>query len=389
MIRTIFSFIGALIGYVWSFLRILRWPIVIITTIVIITFFSITGYAFKMVYDGIILFLIIFAIISLFIQPLRWILLLILTVGGIFFAYNTVFLNKVVPYVEDGLSKNLPAYQEWKDTKKSLANIKLAEKTISAKKEMVDSEVTKGTFGIITEDSVAYDENGSIIPGLRLKKNQRIMSLGLGSKSQSEDPNGIGTEGMTYVLIANEYGDFVKSRSALVPIRKIEWESNRGKNTSSTVKTGWVEIENRIVDFSQIRMVTFGPNQCMAEIPLPIKISESGNYRMKFSGNWEFLMSNGRWSVFPWNGNNALAGRPEFRPEQGLNFGSVILINNGENITPVSNEGFVTSLGENSVLLVRINVLLRPDEYIGASGIALRNSMALPLTITIEKEVTK
>ena len=384
MIRTIFSFIGALIGYIWSFIS---GPVTrIVVPIMLGLFFLfclIFGISFVVIYKEIFLVLIALISLGIWIPVIRPVRNFLLVIWAIWFVIEVVAIGIVWPAIDNLLKNSNPAYAEMKHTVTDMFENRTEESIVSMKKEMMNSESVMGTFGEMKEDSPVYDESGTIIPDIILKKGQKVMSLGTESKKQAD-----GSEGMAYVSIPNEHGHFVKGVKALVPIRMIEWDSNQGK-TSPTVKTGWVEIENRIVDFSQIRMATLGQNQCMAEIPLPIKISESGNYRMKFSGNWEFLMSNGRWSVFPWNGNNALAGRPEFRPEKGLNFGSVILINNGANITPVNDEGFITTLGENSVLLVRINVLLRPDEYMKASGIALRNSMAMPLTITIEKETAK
>ncbi|EKE21410.1 MAG: hypothetical protein ACD_7C00253G0002 [uncultured bacterium] len=376
MIRTIFSFIGALVGYVWSFLRIIRWPIAIVSVIGIIIFFSVTGYAFKVVYDGIIIFLLIFAVISLFVQPLRWVLLLILTAGGIFFAYNTIFLDKVMPYIEDGLSKNLPAYQEWKATEKQLANVKLAERTISAKKEMISSKVTKGTFGILVENSAAYDENGSIILSIQLKKGQRIMSLGLGSRSQSEDPNGIGTEGMAYVLIANEYGDFVKSRSALVPIRKIEWESNKKEEVKKSSNTPeWEKIADCPIHFNgRVFSDTVGPNGerpntgevysgCFVEVGYEYKITFSGDYSQFFKHlPWYKKLS--------WSGWNPQI-QDAIKPFPNYNYGALMLRIGAQNgLHPEKGKNFITfTPTDPAKILGELNITQREDSYIDQSSV--------------------
>lgn len=148
----------------------------------------------------------------------------------------------------------------------------------------------------------------------------------------------------------------------------------------------WKLVEQKVVDFSRLEMVTFGQDQCVAMIPLSIKITKQGNYRIKFSGNWEMFMSNNSWTKIPWNGGNHLGGRPELRPVKGLNFGSVILLNNGEDITPVNEEGFITPLRENSTLSMRINILIT-QRWLSINRSVLRNSAEHPLLIIIEKEV--
>lgn len=388
MIRSFFALIGAFFGYIWSFIRIIRWPLTIMGIFAIIIFLSLSGFAFKTVYDGIIPFLIIFFIISIWIQPLRWVLLAILFVGGIFYAYKVLFLGLALPYANDVLSRNLPAYQEWKETERKLSNNKLAERTIAAKKAIIDSEVTKGTFGIIIEESVAYDENGFIISDLKIKKDQKIMSLGLGSKSQSEDPNGIGTEGMIYVLIANEYGDFVKSRSALVPIRKIEWESNKKKTIkTSSAKTDWEEVEKKVVDFSQVKIVKIAHQQHIAEMILPLNL-ENGIYRITLNGSYNFRLG-GQWYEVAWEGNDRLFAFPDRKPVKDLPCGAVVIFNRGDNITPTIKDGIQI----NDKLLnpaIQINTYFKdPNEYYSAEtrGMILKNSPTKPLTIKIEKEV--
>lgn len=388
MFRSIFSFIGALIGYVWSFLRVLRWPITILAILGITVVFFLSGYAFKVVYDGIILFLIIFAIISLWIQPLRWVLLAVLVAGGIFYAYNILFLGLTLPYVNDVLSKNFPAYQELKETEKKLANNKLAERTISVKKEILGSEVTKGTFGIMLENSVVYDESGSVIQNIQLKKGQKIMSLGIESEKQSD-----GSEGMAYVCIPNENGHFVKGVKVLVPIRMIKWESDKNQDGGPTPPAKWELVEKRVVDFSKLKMERFDQKLNFPVIPVSLNKLGVGNYRIKLSGNWEFFMSSNRWREFPWNGGTYANNLPEFRPDKSMGFASVILLNNGENITPVNTDGFILNSTGSVNLSLKINVLMRADEFYSdritdrASKLTLANSEKEPITITIEKEV--
>jgi len=319
--------------------------------------------------------------------------LVVLVAGGIFYAYNILFLGLTLPYVNDVLSRNFPAYQAWKTTEKELANNKLAGKTISAKKEIIGSEVIKGTFGTLIEDSVAYDEYGSVISDIQLKKEHQVMSLGLKSVAQNENPNGIGTEGMTLVSIANKYGDFVQSRSAYVPIRKIEWESNKNQVNKPAPTDKWAVVEKKVVDFSKLKMEKFDHKLNFPTIPLSFNKLGAGNYRIKLSGNWEFFMSSNRWREFSWKGGNYGNNLPEFRPEKSMEFASVILLNNGENITPINNDGFILNSTGSVNLSLKINVLMRADEFYSeritdrANKLTLSNSEKEPLTITIEKEV--
>lgn len=157
-------------------------------------------------------------------------------------------------------------------------------------------------------------------------------------------------------------------------------------STPTAKKTGWQKVEEKVVDFSQVELMPFNQKKGVPTIPIKINLTEETRYRLKISGGWEFFMSNNSWTKFPWEGNNSLAGRPEFRPEEKMNFGSIIILNNGENITPVDKEGIILNLGKNSNFSLRINVLLRKDEFF-KNGKSIRNSMDNPTKITIEKEV--
>ncbi len=222
MIRSIVNLIRAFIQWIWRFItqpwiRFTIFGIIISVALIIVIA---TGTAFITVYSGIISLIFVFGILSIWIPVLRGFLVSTLIVGALFYFGNSIIIDKIVPTVNQKLSATFSNYKEWRETKKLLINNKLAGDTIQMKKEMMVSEVVKGTFGKIIEDSIIYDELGNpLVPAIKLLKGQRIMSLGLESKKQVD-----GSEGMAFVLIANSHGDFVKSRSGLVPIRKIEWE---------------------------------------------------------------------------------------------------------------------------------------------------------------------
>ncbi|MGW8185121.1 MAG: hypothetical protein ACWGHO_03345 [Candidatus Moraniibacteriota bacterium] len=259
------------------------------------------------------------------------------------------------------------------------------ESTISMKKEMMNSEAVQGTFGEMKEGSPVYDENGTIIPDIILKKGQKVMSLGTESKKQTN-----GSEGMAYVTIANEHGHFVKGVKALVPIRMIEWDSDQGKGASSKAKADWEEITNRPIDLSQIETICLSQNQSVVKINLPVRISSPGNYRIKISGNFDFFLGDHTWTPFPWQGNNKLSGSPSNKPYKDLQYGAIVLLNNGANITPTTDEGIVIFLNATSDFSVRVNAFTRnPGEWYSAKigRMILRNSSDKPLKITIEREV--
>ncbi|MFA6184216.1 MAG: hypothetical protein WC682_03905 [Parcubacteria group bacterium] len=379
MFRTIFSFIGALIGYVWSFISGPTTRIIIPVLLGgLFLFCIIFGFSFVVVYKEIFFVLFILITLGIWIPIIRPARNFLLAIWAVWFVFEVVFLGIVFPAIDNLVTRNNPAYAGFKKSSKELFVKRTEDSTISMKKEMMKSESNTGTFGEMKESSPAYDENGNIISDLFLKKGQKVMSLGIESKKQND-----GSEGMAYVLISNEHGHFVKSPKALVPIRMIEWGPN-GKTF------GWEKvIEKKVVDFSQVEQFDIAHNQCIAKIPLSLKRLEEGNYRIKISGNWQLFMSNHSWTEFPWQGDNALGGKPEFRQEKKMNFGAIILLNNGENITPKTEEGFVISMNKDSDLSMRINILMRPDEF-NSSVIrrpAFKNSTVNPLTITIEKEV--
>jgi hypothetical protein len=106
-------------------------------------------------------------------------------------------------------------------------------------------------------------------------------------------------------------------------------------------------------------------------------------------------MSSGNWKQFPWQGKTYPNNLPGYRPDKTKEFCAVILLNNGEDITPVNNEGFVLNSTGSVNLSLKINLLMRADEFYSeriidrANKLTLSNSEKEPLTITIEKEVKK
>lgn len=387
MLRSIVNLVRAFIQWIWRTISqpwIRNTIIGLAITITLVVLIA-SGYSFATVYPGMIGFLIIFGILSFWVAPLRGILIAILVAGALFYFGDEIIFDRIIPTVNNFISKNLSNFPQWKETRKELANNKLAEKTISAKKEIIDSETVKGTFGILTKDSVVYDEHGSVMKDIRLKKDQRVMSLGLKSMAQAEDPKGGGTEGMILVSIANKFGDFVQSRSGYIPIRKIQWDNGP---VSSSADTGWIELEKKIVDFSRVEVMSITPEEHIATIPLPISIG-SGNYRIKLQGNYDFFLGN-RWISFPWQGDDQLVAFPSKKEFSELQNGAVVILKGAENITPMSTDGAVINLsGKIDKLTIKINTFFKyKREYIHPlGGFILRNSYNKPLTITIEKEV--
>jgi len=247
MIASIVNLIRAFVQWIWRMVTQpwIRWTIlgvIFFTTLVIAIA---TGVSFTTVYSGIIIFLFTFGVLSLWIKPLRGLVIFILVLWGLIYFGQNIIVDRIIPKVNSVLSSNFSNYEEWKETRKKLANNKLAESIISMKKEMLQSEIAKGTFGKLIENSVIYDDFGNpLAPFIILSKDQRVMSLGLESKKQISN-----SEGLAYVLIANQHGDFVKSRSGLIPIRKIKW----GGETSTTEP----QVKGKVVEGTHTVNLTF------------------------------------------------------------------------------------------------------------------------------------
>lgn len=161
-----------------------------------------------------------------------------------------------------------------------------------------------------------------------------------------------------------------------------------------TATIGWEKVEEKVVDFSKLKIESFDQKLSFPVIPISLnKKMEAGNYRIRLSGNWIFFMSSGNWKQFPWQGKTYANNLPEYRPDKGKEFCAIILLNNGEDITPVNKEGFILSSQGSVNLSLKINVLMRVDEFYSeriidrANKLTLSNSEKEPVTITIEKEV--
>ncbi|MDX9913406.1 MAG: hypothetical protein RBS77_02405 [Candidatus Moranbacteria bacterium] len=160
--------------------------------------------------------------------------------------------------------------------------------------------------------------------------------------------------------------------------------------SGSIVAPGWQKVDEKIVDLSQIETIYLGQNQSIVKIDLPIKVPSPGNHRIKISGNYDFFLGDHTWTSFPWQGNNRLSGSPNNKPYKDLQYGAITLLNNGENITPATNEGIIAYLNTTSNFSIRVNAFTRnPTEWYSAKigRMILKNSSDKPLTITIEKEV--
>ena len=172
-------------------------------------------------------------------------------------------------------------------------------------------------------------------------------------------------------------------------------DSNKSEKfvTATPKAPKWKLVEEKVVDFSKLRMERFDQQLNFPIIPVSLNKLELGNYRIKLSGSWEFFMSSGRWIQFPWQGKTYPQSLPEYRPDKGKEFCAIILLNNGEDITPVNNEGFNLNSTGSVNLSLRINLLMRTDEFYSeriidrASKLTLSNSEREPLKIIIEKEV--
>jgi len=173
-------------------------------------------------------------------------------------------------------------------------------------------------------------------------------------------------------------------------------ETGVKSKTRKPASSEWKETERIVINFSRLKMKRFSQKLNFPIIPVFLNSKlETGDYRIKLTGSWEFFMSSGNWRQFPWQGRTLPNSLPEYRPDKEKEFCAVILLNNGEDITPVSDEGFLlTSTGSVSLSL-KINLLMRADEFYSdritdrASKLTLSNSEKEPLTIIIEKEVEK
>lgn len=153
---------------------------------------------------------------------------------------------------------------------------------------------------------------------------------------------------------------------------------------------GWEEVVSRFIDLSQIEPVVLGQNQCVVKIQLPLDVLTPGNHRIKISGEYQFLLGDHSWKSFTWQGNDRLSGIPSNKPYADSQYGAIILLNNGENITPAKDEGTIVYLNATSDFSVRVNAFTRnPAEWYSPKfgRMILRNSPDKPLKITIEKEV--
>lgn len=162
--------------------------------------------------------------------------------------------------------------------------------------------------------------------------------------------------------------------------------------TSTAKKEEWKEISKKQIDFSRLKVERFNQKLSYPKIPIGSISLEPGTYRIKLDGNWEFFMSNGEWKQFPWLGKTYTYNLPEFRPDKSKEFCAVILLNNGEDITPVNEDGFILNSTGSINLSVKLNVIMRTDEFYSdkiseANKLTLRNSEKKPLMIIIEKEV--
>lgn len=248
---------------------------------------------------------------------------------------------------------------------------------------VVDQQVSQSKERWVKKDAKLYKYNGTFSPNAVVDTDsikvfllgEQIEKDGLTfEKVRLNDP-AVGEEFWIYS------GDLLSYNS---PSSNVTQQSNE--------KNKWKEVDRIRVDFSGISIEAFG-NLNFPKIPIVTsKTIGAGNYRIKLDGNWQFFLSNGEWKDYPWQGKTYANNRPEYRPDKAKNFCAVILLNNGEDITPINEEGFILNSTGSVNLSVKLNVIMRADEYYsdkisGINKLTLRNSAKEPLTIIIEKEV--
>ncbi|MDX9913405.1 MAG: hypothetical protein RBS77_02400 [Candidatus Moranbacteria bacterium] len=363
--------------------------IIISLFLFVLAILILSEHSFSVVYSGIYASLVLVGIISIWVKQLRPVLRWILVGGAILYLGENIIVNKITPFVNNQITQHIPSYPEWRKTIWGLTDNEFGERTISMKKELMNSEINKGVFGIITENSPAYDEKGNLIEGLSFKQGQKIMSLGLQSKPQIE-----GSEGMAYVLIANEYGDFVNSQSVLVPIRKIEWESIRENEIkNSSVKTFQREtVGNFPVYLSDSAYNQWpgknGERQGTGDIFIPHVCEAGYEYFYTISGEFEKLFWRPPFKKITWQGNDALAGQGVNKPFPNLRYGALTLrIGDKEGIFPSRTNGEIKAIiTAPTPVFIELNINREIGEYLDTAptnhGSKLRNST---LSIKIER----
>ncbi|MFZ2154006.1 MAG: hypothetical protein WAV16_02130 [Candidatus Moraniibacteriota bacterium] len=262
----------------------------------------------------------------------------------------------------------------------------------SAMLPQINAQLRVGEFfSRFIKADLADDINA--IEGLRNSQRDAEIKRDLSEVSEwvQKNPNG---------KYPDDYSQFLKSvkdgeRKTLNEIRyEILHPEVKTQDSSPTAKNGWEKVEEKVVDFSKLKIESFDQKLSFPVIPISLnKKLEAGNYRVRLSGNWIFFMSSGNWKQFPWQGKTYANNLPEYRPDKGKEFCAIILLNNGEDITPVNKEGFILSSQGSVNLSLKINVLMRVDEFYSeriidrANKLTLSNSEKEPVTITIEREV--
>lgn len=355
MTRSIINFLRAVVQWIWR--RVsdprVRQFILGIASLLFIIGLIMTGVTTVAIYFGMLWLLVGFGVASFWLPPLRSWFMLTLVVAALVFFGEHIIVDRVIPAVESGISSVFPVYGEWKDTRIARGNNTMAQDVIDSKKAITSSEVIKGTFGELTESSALYDDNGNPISGVTVEVEKKVMSMGLESKPQGQD-----SEGMLYIMVSNDHGDFVKGRTGYIPIRKVRWE-NQQPNASTTGPKTWEVVGDFPVPLSGNTFNrapgAHGERVNTGEVYL-YSLEQGYKYRFTLSGEYRkhgFFS----WDTISWAGGQS---GQNFRPPfPALKRGALALrVGTSEGLHPQTGDSFeygIASAKEDAFAEVNLN----------------------------------
>lgn len=297
MTRSIINFFRAVFQWIWR--RVsdpqVRQFLFGIASLIFIIGLIMTGVTFVTVYFGMLWLLIGFAVASVWLPPLRSWFFFVLVIAALVFFGEHIIVDRVIPAVESGISSVFPVYGEWKTTRIARGNNSMAQDIIDSKKVIASSEVIKGTFGKLNEKSALYDDNGDPISGATIEADKEVMSMGLESKPQGQD-----SEGMLFIMVSNDHGDFVKGRIGYIPIRKVRWENQQPTAFTPTGPKNWELVDhfpvplsgntfNRAPGANGERINTGEVYLCSLEHGYKYRFTLSGEYRKHGFFSWDTI----------------------------------------------------------------------------------------------------
>jgi len=261
------------------------------------------------------------------------------------------------------------------------ATTHIADFKISTKNGLMKASMNKGIYGKLNEDSIVYDEFlRPLSPPVNLLKDQSVRSLGQKIRRQSDD-----SEGLALVQIANEYGDFVSSRTGLIPIRKIDWNSTSAESSDQSLGSAsekWETVLNLPVQISgESFNEKLGPNGeeagtgQMFFIELP-----AGKYSFLLYGSYRKRFDNSKWYRYsiPYSGIEHKGSNT--KPFRSILYGAVVLrLGNQKRLL-----SGVYNLHRPTKVYVELNISREAGEYRDNLGPKVDPSN---LHLKVEKEV--